>query len=84
MIKSDKGNVVLAGSEIIIRAELACLFKCMREEACMDVDGIVKEALKNSTYSKEEINDRIEKKIRQSKNSLDLIRELFDAIKKED
>ncbi len=47
MIKSDKGNIVVNGSAVTIRVDLACLFKSMRENTPMNVDEIVKEALKD-------------------------------------
>lgn len=70
MIKSDKGNIKFGGRGIEIKADLECLFRSMREEASMNVDEIVQEALENSKYSEEELIERIE--------------ELIAKIKKED
>lgn len=88
MFKSDKGNIELKGSEIVIKTELACLFKSMREETSMNVDEIVQEALQTSKYSEEEIDEQIKELQRevgnQSCNVLDLIRKLISENGKED
>ena len=86
MIKSDKGNIVVNGSAVTIRVDLACLFKSMRENTPMNVDEIVKEALKDSMYSEEELDEQIKELKRETKNgicnTLDLIRELIKSEKR--
>lgn len=88
MFKSDKGNIELKGSEIVIKTDLACLFKSMREETSMNVDEIVQEALQTSKYSEEEIDEQIKELQRevgnQSCNVLYLIRKLISESEKED
>lgn len=87
MIKSNEGNIVVKGSEVTIQADLACLFKSMRENTPMNVDKIVQEALKDSMYSEEELVEQIKELKRETKNGigsvLDLIEKLI-KIEKED
>lgn len=87
MIKSNKGNIVVKGSEVTIQVDLACLFKSMRENTPMNVDKIVQEALKDSMYSEEELVEQIKELKRETKNGigsvLDLIEKLI-KIEKED
>ena len=87
MIKSNKGNIVVKGSEVTIKVDLACLFKSMRENTPMNVDKIVQEALKDSMYSEEELVEQIKELKRETKNGigsvLDLIEKLI-KIEKED
>lgn len=71
MIKSDKGNIEFRGRGIEIKTDLTCLFRAMREEASMNVDIIVQEALEDSKYSKEELIERIEELLAKIKKKED-------------